>query len=132
MTERKAEIVARDCFVFLRGAYLLSFSGRRVYYSWMTFLAALSWIGGYTFMRQFVDGLGVTSMSDQVPWGVYKANVTFLVGLAGSAVLLIIPVYVYRKKDMVDVTVLAGLLVWGLVMSLLFVVVTLATARALA
>lgn len=116
--------MVRDCFVFLRGAYLLSFSGRRVYYSWMIFLAALSWIGGYTFMRQFVDGLGVTSMSDQVPWGVYNANLTYLVGLAVSAVLLIIPVYVYRKKYMVDVALLAGLLaIAAIIMSLLFVAV---------
>ncbi|MCK7470020.1 MAG: polysulfide reductase NrfD [Desulfomicrobium escambiense] len=35
-------------------------------------------------------------MRDQVSWGFYIANFTFLVGVAAAAVLLVIPAYIYH------------------------------------
>lgn len=114
----------RDCLVFLYRAHVRSFSGSRLYYLWMALLALVAWIGAYAFMRQLVGGLGMTSMSDQVPWGAYNANFTYCVGLVVSAVLLVIPAYIYRQKEMDDVALLGGLLaVAAIVTCLLFVMV---------
>ena len=49
-----------------------------------------------------VHGLVITSMTDQVSWGLYIANFTFLVGLAAAAAMLVIPVYVYRNIHLHD------------------------------
>ena len=48
--------------------------------------------------RQFAHGLAITGMTDQVSWGLYIANFTFIVGLAAAAVMLVIPAYVYHNK----------------------------------
>lgn len=114
----------RDGVIFLCRAHLRSFSGSRIYYAWMAFLAIVAWIGAYTFMHQLVNGLGGTHMTDQVPWGAYNANFTYCVGVVVSAVLLVIPAYVYRQKEMYDVALLGGLLaVAAIVACLLFVLV---------
>jgi Ni/Fe-hydrogenase subunit HybB-like protein len=48
---------------------------------------------------QFQHGLGVTGLSRNVPWGLYISQFTFLVGIAASSVLLILPRYVHGKLD---------------------------------
>jgi Ni/Fe-hydrogenase subunit HybB-like protein len=112
----------RDYLRFLRRAFVLSFSGSLYFYLWMAFLTILSVIGGNAYMRQMVEGLSVTGMSDQVSWGAYIANFTFLVGVAAAAVMLVIPAYVYRNKDMHDVVLFGELMaIAAIVMCLLFV-----------
>ena len=41
--------------------------------------------------RQLSEGLAVTGMSRDVTWGLYIAQFTFLVGVAASAVMVVIP-----------------------------------------
>lgn len=113
-------------FTFLYRAFVLSFTGTRQFYLWMTLLTVLTVIGGNAYTRQLVDGLATTGMTDQVSWGAYIANFTFLVGVAAASVMLVIPAYVYRNKEMHDIVLYGELLaIAAIVMSLLFVVVDL-------
>ena len=101
----------------------VAFSGGKYYRLWLAFLFALIAWGIYGVGEQFADGLIVTNMRDQVSWGFYIGNFTFLVGVAAAAVLLVIPAYVYRWKPIMEVAVLGEILaVSALVMCMLFVV----------
>ena len=112
--------------LFIWRIYRLSFLGSTRYYVWMAALTFFCLIGLYAYCRQFVEGLSLTGMTDQVSWGVYIANFTFLVGVAAAAVMLVIPAYIYKNKDLHDVVILGELLaVASIVMCLLFVTVDL-------
>lgn len=118
--------LVRDYIVFLGRAFTLSFQGSWRFYAWMGALTVVVVIGGNAYVRQLVEGLGTTGMTDQVSWGAYIANFTFLVGVAAASVMLVIPAYIYRNKDMHDVVLYGELLaVAAIIMSLLFVVVDL-------
>ena len=63
-------------------------------------------------------------MRDQVSWGFYIGNFTFLVGVAAAAVVLVIPAYVYDWKPIREIVIFGELLaVSAIVMCLLFVLV---------
>ena len=97
-----------------------------LFYSWMTFLTIISLLGLRSYCNQMVHGLITTGMTDQVSWGVYIANFTFLVGMAAAAVMLVIPAYLYRMKEMHDVVIFGELFaIAAIMMCLLFVVVDL-------
>ena len=65
-------------------------------------------------------------MSDEVSWGVYIANFTFLVGVAAAAVMMVIPVYIYNNEDLHDLVIFGELLaVAAILMCLAFVTVDL-------
>lgn len=96
------------------------------YYAWMTLLSLVSLAGLNAYAKQLAWGLALTGMSDQVSWGLYIANFTFLVGMAAAAVMLVIPVYVYKDRRLYDVVIFGELLaVAVIVMCLLFVTVDL-------
>ncbi|MFH1999649.1 MAG: polysulfide reductase, partial [Planctomycetota bacterium] len=67
---------------FLWRCFKISFSGNTAYYLWMTFLTAVALLGLNAYCKQLVSGLALTGMTDQVSWGLYIANFTFLVGMA--------------------------------------------------
>ncbi|MDW8002724.1 MAG: NrfD/PsrC family molybdoenzyme membrane anchor subunit [Deltaproteobacteria bacterium] len=76
------------------------------------------------YLDQLEHGLIVTHMRDQVSWGLYIANFTFLVGVAAAAVLLVIPAYIYHFEPIKEITVLGELLAFSsLIMCLLFIIV---------
>jgi len=111
---------------FLWDCFRLSFVGDWRYHLWMTVLTLVSLAGVYAWCQQLVHGLVVTGMTDQVSWGLYIANFTYLVGLAAAAAMLVIPVYVYRNMHLHDVVIFGELLaVAVIVMCLLFVTVDL-------
>lgn len=96
------------------------------YYAWVGTLGALVVVGLNAYAKQFVAGLEITGMSDQVSWGVYIANFTFLVGMAAAAVMLVIPVYIYKNEDLHDLVIFGELLaVAAILMCLAFVTVDL-------
>jgi molybdopterin-containing oxidoreductase family membrane subunit len=96
------------------------------YHAWMTLLTVVALIGLYSYCQQLVYGLVTTGMTDQVSWGLYIANFTYLVGLAAAAAMLVIPVYVYRNMHLHDVVIFGELLaVAVIIMCLLFVTVDL-------
>ena len=45
-------------------------------------------------------------MTDQVSWGLYISNFTFLVGVAAAAIMLAIPAYIFDRKDIKDVVLM--------------------------
>ena len=44
------------------------------------------------------EGLGITGLSRDVTWGLYIAQFTFLVGVAASAVMVVLPYYLHDYK----------------------------------
>ena len=107
---------------FLWQCARISFVGDWRYHAWMTFLTVLALLGLYAYCQQLVSGLEVTGLTDQVSWGMYIANFTYLVGLAAAAAMLVIPVYIYRNLHLHDVVIFGELLaVAVIIMCLLFV-----------
>ena len=111
---------------FIKGSFKLIFSGSKIYIAWVILLLLLISIGCYSYFHQLKYGLIVTSMRDQVSWGFYIGNFTFLVGIAASAIILVIPAYVYNWKPVKEIVILGELLaVCAIIMCLLFVIVDL-------
>lgn len=111
---------------FLWRCFRLSFYGDWRYHAWMLFLTVIALLGLNAYCKQIVHGLATTGMTDQVSWGLYIANFTFLVGMAAAAVMLVIPVYVYRNQKLHDLVIFGELLaVAAIIMCLLFVTVDL-------
>jgi molybdopterin-containing oxidoreductase family membrane subunit len=83
-------------------------------------------VGFVFYLKQHDVGLIATNMNDQVSWGLYIANFTYLVGAAAAAVLLVIPSYVYHFKPIKEIVVLGELFAASsIVMAILFVMVDL-------
>ena len=111
---------------FLWDCFRLSFVGDWRYHLWMTVLTVVALTGVYAYCQQLVHGLVTTGMTDQVSWGLYIANFTYLVGLAAAAAMLVIPVYIYRNLHLHDVVIFGELLAVAVIlMCLLFVTVDL-------
>jgi molybdopterin-containing oxidoreductase family membrane subunit len=112
--------------VFLWRCASIAFEGDWRYYTWMGILSFIVLLGINSYARQFANGLIVTGMSDQVSWGVYIANFTFIVGVAAAAAMLVIPVYIYNNKELHDLVIFGELLaVAAILMCLAFVTVDL-------
>ena len=112
--------------VFLWRCGRLALEGDWRYHLWMGALFAVCLLGLNAYAKQLVHGLVVTDMSDQVSWGVYIANFTFLVGVAAAAVMLVIPVYIYKNEELHDLVIFGELLaVAAIIMCLAFVTVDL-------
>jgi Ni/Fe-hydrogenase subunit HybB-like protein len=116
----------RNYLVFLRRCARIAFVGDWRYYTWMGVLSVFCLLGLNAYAKQFVHGLMVTGMGDEVSWGVYIANFTFLVGVAAAAVMMVIPVYIYDNEELHDLVIFGELLaVAAIIMCLLFVTVDL-------
>src|SRR5262249_35507340 len=80
--------------------------------------------GAMAWSRQLQAGLGVTAMRDQVSWGFYIGNFTFLVGVAAAAVVLGVPGDIFKWKPIREIVVYGGLLaISAIAMCLMFVIV---------
>src|SRR3954467_8100807 len=111
---------------FLSRCARIAFIGDWRYYASTGALAIVVLLGINAYCKQFAHGLTTTGMTDQVSWGVYIANFTFLVGVAAAAVMLVIPVYVYRNEELHDLVIFGELLaVAAILMCLAFVTVDL-------
>jgi len=109
---------------FIRDAGAVLLHGRRAYRLWLGLLSVLVLAGAVAYGIQLSQGLIVTGMSDQVSWGFYISNFAFLVGIAAAAVLLVIPAYVFHRKDIKSVTLIGeGLAVAAVLAAMLFVIV---------
>lgn len=116
----------KQYLTFLVRCFRLSFVGDWRYYTWMFALSVIALLGLNAYCKQFVQGLAVTGMTDQVSWGLFIANFTFLVGMAAAAVMLVIPVYIYRNKELHDLVIYGELFaIAAILMALLFVTVDL-------
>ena len=109
---------------FVTGSIRIVTRGDSVYWGWIALLLVLIASGAGAYARQVQAGLGVTAMRDQVSWGFYIGNFTFLVGVAAAAVVLVIPAYIYDWKPIREIVIFGELLaVSAIVMCLLFVTV---------
>ena len=98
--------------------------GNRYYYAWLGFLGLLIFVGAVAYGNQLKNGLIVTAMRDQVSWGFYISNFTFLVGVAAAAVLLVIPAYIYNFKPIKEIVLFGELLaVAAISMCIMFVII---------
>jgi molybdopterin-containing oxidoreductase family membrane subunit len=111
---------------FVRGSVRLLVRGPGTYWAWLGLLALLIVSGALAYANQVRTGLVVTAMRDQVSWGFYIGNFTFLVGVAAAAVMLVIPAYVYNWKPIREIVIYGELLaISAIAMCLLFVLVDL-------
>jgi len=90
----------KELIAFTRDVIRWSLSGGIIYQLYLCGLAALMVLGVYAYFVQIKVGLAVTNMSNIVSWGFYIANFTFLVGVAAAAVMIILPSYVFKDKDL--------------------------------
>ena len=101
-------------------------TGSRRYWTWVFVLLAVIAIGFYSYLKQYSYGLGVTGMSRDVSWGLYIAQFTFLVGVAASAVMLVLPYYLHDFKKFGKMVILGEFLaISSVIMSMLFIIVDL-------
>jgi len=116
----------RNYLFFLKRCIRIAFVGDWRYYGWMGLLTVFCLLGLNAYAKQIVHGLIATGMSDEVSWGVYIANFTFLVGVAAAAVMMVIPVYIYNNEELHDLVIFGELLaVAAILMCLAFVTVDL-------
>jgi len=99
-------------------------SGSRTYWGWIAILLSFIAIGFGFYLYQLNYGLGVTGMSRDVSWGLYIGQFTFLVGVAASAVMLVIPYYLHDYKKFGRIVILGEFLaVAAVAMCVLFIIV---------
>jgi len=84
--------------------------GGRRYYGWIVGLLAAIGVGLLCYLYQFMNGLGITGMSRDIIWGFYIAQFTFLVGVAASAVMVVLPYYLHNYKEFGRITILGEFL----------------------
>jgi len=101
-------------------------TGSKIYWAWITALLILMGIAGGCVVYQLNVGLGITGMGRDISWGLYIAQLTFLVGVAASAVMVVLPYYLHNYKAFGKITVLGEFLAVAAVsMCLTFVVLDL-------
>jgi Ni/Fe-hydrogenase subunit HybB-like protein len=100
--------------------------GSKNYYLWILSLLVVIGIGFMTYLHQLDFGLGITGLSRDVSWGFYVAQFTYLVGVAASAVMVVLPYYLHNYKAFGRITILGEFLaVAAVTMCVLFIFVDL-------
>jgi molybdopterin-containing oxidoreductase family membrane subunit len=98
------------------------FRGSRRYWGWIFLLVVLITQALFSYTHQMQTGLVVTGMSDQVSWGFYISNFAFFVGIAAAAVLLVVPAYIFDRKDVKQVVLLGeSMAIAAVIVALMFV-----------
>jgi len=98
--------------------------GGKKYWAWVFFLGIFALSGVYWYLRQFEYGLGLTGLNRDVSWGLYIGQFTFLVGVAASAVMLVIPYYLHDYKKFGKIVILGEFLaIAAVTMCILFIFV---------
>jgi len=90
--------------------------GERRYWTWISLLLIITGVGLIFYLIQLSYGLGITGMSRNVSWGLYIANFTFFVGVAASAVMVVLPYYLHNYKKFGRITILGEFLAVAAVM----------------
>jgi len=99
-------------------------TGSRRYWLWIGGLLAVIAIALHYYLRQLDYGLGLTGMSRDVTWGLYIGQFTFLVGVAASAVMVVLPYYLHDHKEFARMTIFGECLaISAVIMCMLFIFV---------
>ena len=107
---------------WVAGSIRILLTGNKLYFAWIAMLLVGSAIGVWAYINQLQEGLITTNLRDQVSWGFYIGNFTFLVGVAAAAVTLVVPAYLYAWKPIKEIVVYGELLaVAAITMCMLFV-----------
>lgn len=89
-------------------------------------LGILMGLGFMAYLTQWEHGLMITGMGRDVSWGLYIAQFTFLVGVAASAVMVVLPYYIHNVKEFGRITILGEFLaIASVIMCIMFVLVDL-------
>lgn len=100
--------------------------GTRLYWTWLFCLLLLIAAGTLCYLQQLDRGLGITGLSRNVSWGLYIAQFTFFVGVAASAVMVVLPYYLHGFKQFGRITILGEILaISAVMMCILFILVDL-------
>ncbi|MCF8086021.1 MAG: polysulfide reductase NrfD [Desulfohalobiaceae bacterium] len=100
--------------------------GSKTYWAWIIFLLAVMGVGSIFYIIQLQKGLMVTGMSRDVSWGFYIAQFTYFVGVAASAVMLVLPLYLHNQKEFKKMVILGEFMaVAAVVICMGFIVVDL-------
>ena len=101
-----------------------AFIGDRRYWGWIALLLVVIGVGVVCYLKQLEEGLGITGLSRDVSWGFYIAQFTFLVGVAASAVMVVLPYYLHNYKAFGKITILGEFIaVSSVAMCVLFIFV---------
>jgi Ni/Fe-hydrogenase subunit HybB-like protein len=84
--------------------------GTKRYYGLLAILAGLFSLGFLFYLKQLNVGLSITGMGRDVSWGFYISQFTYLVGVAASAVMVVLPYYLHNYKAYGRVTILGEFL----------------------
>ena len=107
-----------------------AFRGGFRYWSLLGFWVVIILIGLAAYGRQLTVGLTITGMSRDVTWGIYIAQFTFLVGVAASAVMVVLPYYLHNFKAFGRMVILGeGLAVSAVLMCMIFIFVDMGQPR---
>ena len=85
-------------------------AGNRKYWGLVIALLAMIGVGSILYLWQLKVGLKITGMSRDVSWGFYIAQFTYLVGIAASAVMVVLPYYLHDYKAFGRITILGEFL----------------------
>ncbi|GAB6057477.1 sulfate reduction electron transfer complex DsrMKJOP subunit DsrP [Desulfonatronum parangueonense] len=100
--------------------------GNKAYWGWIATLLVFIGIGFGFYIYQLQHGLTVTGLSRDVSWGLYIGQLTYMVGIAASAVMLVLPYYLHNYKAYSQLVIFGEFLaVSAVIVCLLFVVVDL-------
>jgi len=100
--------------------------GSYYYWGWLVLLLGVIGIAFLAYLYQFFEGLKITGMSRDVSWGFYIGQFTYLVGVAASGVMVVLPYYLHNYKAFGRITILGEFLaVAAITMCLLFIMVDL-------
>jgi len=98
--------------------------GTKAYWIWVISVMAVMGIAFLFYLKQYHYGLGITGLSRDVTWGFYIAQFTFLVGVAASAVMVVLPYYLHNFKAFGKITILGEFLaIASVIMCMTFIFV---------
>lgn len=101
-------------------------TGPKTYYVWLLFLLCVIAGCGLVYWQQLQTGLTITGMGRDVSWGLYISQFTYFVGVAASAVMLVLPAYFHHYKKFKRMIIFGEFMaVAAVVMCALFIVVDL-------
>ncbi len=104
----------------------LILKGRPRFYLWLCFLGAIIGKAFVVYLVQLNMGLTLTGLSRDVSWGLYIAQLTYFVGVAAGAVMLVLPAYFHHYEKFKRIIIFGEFMAVGaVIMCMLFIVVDL-------
>jgi len=98
--------------------------GTPSYWIGLLVLASIAGLGSIVYLFQLMFGLSITGMSRDFTWAFYIAQFTYLVGVAASAVMVVLPYYFHHYKPFKKMIILGEFMaIASVIMCLLFIVV---------